>query len=438
MSLGLFAYGNASEEPVCAGEMRGCAAEEQSAGKHTHYLAACTVFRDEDRFLREWLSFHLCVGFEHFYLYADRPFDDCHTELLQPYVDAGLVTLAGAVAVRNPQIPTYDLCLHDHRLDARWLAFIDVDEFLHPANASMVLRDVLERYEDVGGLVVPWTLFGSAQHVAAPQGLVIENFQWRRRLPECNGDTCAYKVIAQSRFTERCDVHNHYYSEEHYAVNEAGRRMHDDASLLPMESFPGDFPTDVIRLFHYKTKSLADSLWKLKRKEGVNAEGIEALNPSTLEGQLRWFASSDYNQILDQSILRYSRCVHRSLAHSLRHLSARARACEQADIPTPGAVEGSIPSLHRHTSPPSHTLSHTPARRDTNASKGEATIVTAYYQVESKFGPKAYEEWMRNLLLYVASPILVFTDARSSPTTHKRARARAHTHTSLVLVLVLE
>ena len=25
-------------------------------------LAACTIFRDEDRFLREWLAFHLCTG----------------------------------------------------------------------------------------------------------------------------------------------------------------------------------------------------------------------------------------------------------------------------------------------------------------------------------------------------------------------------------------
>ena len=74
---------------------------------------------------------------------------------------------------------------------------------------------------------------------------------------ECNCDTCAYKVLVQVRaqpllcsltiecvllqgqYTERCDVHNHYYHDGYFAVNEAGRRLHDDASLLPMESFPG-------------------------------------------------------------------------------------------------------------------------------------------------------------------------------------------------------
>jgi hypothetical protein len=49
------------------------------------------------------------------------------------------------------------------------------------------------------------------------------------------------------------------------------RRLHDDASLLPTESSLGDFPNNHLRLFHFKTKSLADTLWKLQRKTGVNA-----------------------------------------------------------------------------------------------------------------------------------------------------------------------
>ena len=278
-------------EPSCSADGARAGLCAESAAAPQFQLAACTVFRDEDRFLREWLAFHLCVGIEHFFLYADRPSDDCYMEILQPYVDAGQVTVTRGVSVRNPQIPTYDVCLRDHRHRARWLAFIDVDEFLHPANASLLLRDVLADYADVAGLVVPWTLFGSSQHIAAPAGLVIDNYRYRRRLPECNGHTCAYKAIVQGAFTEHCDVHNHYYADGYFAVNEvplgmtasvneavacadchfaddqARRRLHDDASLLPMESFPGDFPTDIVRLFHFKTKSLADTLWKLQRKE---------------------------------------------------------------------------------------------------------------------------------------------------------------------------
>ena len=185
---------------------------EQDPG-HTYYLAACAVFRDEDRFLREWLSFHICAGIEHFFLYADRPFDDCYREILQPFIDAGLVTLDRAVPVRDPQIPTYDSCLANHRHASRWLAFIDIDEFLHTVNESLLLPDVFKEYHAFGGVVIPWTLLGSSEHLTAPKGLVIENYLFRRSLPECNGDTCAYKVVVQGEHTERCDVHNHYYKD---------------------------------------------------------------------------------------------------------------------------------------------------------------------------------------------------------------------------------
>ena len=48
---------------------------------------------------------------------------------------------------------------------------------------------------------------------------------------ECNGDTCAYKVIVQGTHTDRCDVHNHYYKEGYYAVNEAGRYTYQKSPI---------------------------------------------------------------------------------------------------------------------------------------------------------------------------------------------------------------
>lgn len=37
----------------------------------------------QDRFLREWLEFHICSGIEHFYLFVDRPADGCYNTILQ-------------------------------------------------------------------------------------------------------------------------------------------------------------------------------------------------------------------------------------------------------------------------------------------------------------------------------------------------------------------
>jgi len=145
--------------------------KEGTCKKKEFYLAACTIFRDEDQFLREWLSFHVCTGIEHFFLYVDRPSTSCFNDILRPFIDSGLVTLQAAHPPPNPQvwpnrcsdnyyccnchlkkcmsilqIPTYDQCVRDHGGRAQWMAFFDVDEFLFPANRSNVLSDILRKY----------------------------------------------------------------------------------------------------------------------------------------------------------------------------------------------------------------------------------------------------------------------------------------------------
>lgn len=103
----------------------------------TYNIAICAIFRDEDRFLREWIEFHLCGGIEHIFLFSDRTSNpQCTSSLLQPYIENGLITLDSSIPVPDPQIPTYNKCLLQYGALAHWIAFIDIDEFLFPSNSS--------------------------------------------------------------------------------------------------------------------------------------------------------------------------------------------------------------------------------------------------------------------------------------------------------------
>jgi hypothetical protein len=66
-------------------------------------------------------------------------------------------------------------CLRTYRHDARWLAFIDIDEFLY-AKEDDSLLNVLRRYEQFPGVAVNWLMFSSSGHILKPEGLVIENY----------------------------------------------------------------------------------------------------------------------------------------------------------------------------------------------------------------------------------------------------------------------
>ena len=50
-----------------------------------------------------------------------------------------------------------------------------------------------------------------------------------------------------------------------------------------------------------------------------------------------------------------------------------------------------------------------------NHTNNHTTIVTSYFQIKSKFPHKQYLEWMKNMLYYIASPMVIFTDKESEP-----------------------
>src|SRR5690242_10611520 len=95
------------------------------------YLAACAIFfyGNEAPHLREWIEFHRLVGVERFLLYDNGGTDE-HLEMLAPYLEDEIVVIHDWPSRQSPQQPAYDDCLARHGPESRWIAFIDVDEFL--------------------------------------------------------------------------------------------------------------------------------------------------------------------------------------------------------------------------------------------------------------------------------------------------------------------
>jgi glycosyl transferase family 92 len=141
------------------------------------YLAACAIFRNEARYLPEWVAFHLVVGVEHLFLYNNLS-DDGYAEVLERFVAAGSVTLIDW-PTHPGQIQAYDDCIQRTRGLWRWVAFIDLDEFLFSPQIRPV-PEVLTQFEDISGLGVPWAQYGTSGHGRPPPGLVIENYVHRR------------------------------------------------------------------------------------------------------------------------------------------------------------------------------------------------------------------------------------------------------------------
>jgi hypothetical protein len=157
-----------------------------------HDLAICAIIKNEGRYLAEWIAFHAVLGCSKFFLFDDGSSDDT-AAVAAPYVRSGLVALT-PWAERPPQLSAYAHVLRQRieRRDVRWCAFIDLDEFLVPAEGAS-LPAALEPFADCAAVGVHWLTFGSGGHVERPDGLVIESYT--RRLPEQASVNQHYKSI---------------------------------------------------------------------------------------------------------------------------------------------------------------------------------------------------------------------------------------------------
>lgn len=215
-------------------------------------LSVCAIFRDEARFLREWLEFHKLVGVQHFYLYNNLS-QDAYLEVLTPYIENGEVELiefpypsSNQLEFNSVQIAAYDHALLLSREKTQWLAAIDTDEFLYPVNQENVLS-ILKRYESHGGVEVNWQMFGTSSVKEIPEHqLLIETLVLRAdRYFQSNHNV---KSIVQPHLVEKClGAHNFSYQAPYSSVY----TNHCSSVQTPLSPF---IEIDVLILNHYWTR----------------------------------------------------------------------------------------------------------------------------------------------------------------------------------------
>ena len=98
-----------------------------------HYLSIAASVKNEGRYLREWIEYHLWAGVDHFYIYDDGSTDNT-IEVLAPYIESGVVTYHyydGRKGLKGSQMTRrYRDAVARYKYCTRWMALIDSDEFM--------------------------------------------------------------------------------------------------------------------------------------------------------------------------------------------------------------------------------------------------------------------------------------------------------------------
>ena len=165
----------------------------------TTKAGVCTLIKDEEGFLAEFVAFYIVQGVDHIIFYDDNSTDLGTTEELQPFVSAGYVSiqLAGQwEGYRGSTAETWGqqmaqkkmmerhckMTLHSMKID--YYISVDLDEYEFPIVKNVTLVDEIHRlftmYPTRGTFNVKKLQFTSQPHILEPfDKLTIEAYQTR-------------------------------------------------------------------------------------------------------------------------------------------------------------------------------------------------------------------------------------------------------------------
>ena len=243
-------------------------------------LAIVAIMKNEASYVKEWLDYHMAAGVDHFFIY-DNESPDNFKEVLQPYIDAGIVTYKFYPGTGR-QIEAYTEAFKTYRFFCRYMAFIDADEFIFPQSnksISEVIDKILKENPTAGGVEISWIMYGSNNLETADYSKgVLERFTYRAK-----DISDAVKTVSNPRKI--------YYMTTPHCPN---------FFMEYTSMFERDLgSTRKILINHYKLKSREEFEAKNKGFVGDVAYGQkDYYNP-------KQFTHENDNDVFDDSILAY-------------------------------------------------------------------------------------------------------------------------------------
>lgn len=266
-----------------------------------HGIAIGLIVKNEARHIGEWARFHVDAGVRHIHVY-DNGSTDGTAEVIRAAVgdacsvipwDQKLRDARRGLEIHN-QVLAYAHAVRNFGGRYRWMALIDVDEFLVPKQADS-LPAALLHLEGCRNISLPWHMFGRSGHVVPPDGGVLQNYIRRNPDPMSGArGLCNFKMIVDPCAVSALKVHE-IETGGGITCNDRG-----DPFTHTTRTRPAFYSADHIQLNHYYTRS--DQELRAKIARGPNLTTPDA---DHLRRVLRKVAAIEADEVEDRSALAF-------------------------------------------------------------------------------------------------------------------------------------
>ena len=190
---------------------------EYTGTKYT--ISIGCMFKNEAWAMVEWVEHHLRHGVDHFFMINDSSTDNS-VELLQTYIDKGIVTLFNTdwKYYWGRQRDLYNHYLLPILKQTQWLIILDLDEFFWSKTYTN-LKDAFACCSHLGQIQFQWRMFGSNNHDKQPTS-IIEGFTRRQDCELAYNDVWSLKYAVNSNFEfDRFDIHHASFANKDQEQN---------------------------------------------------------------------------------------------------------------------------------------------------------------------------------------------------------------------------
>jgi hypothetical protein len=236
----------------------------------------CCIALNEEKYIDEWTSYHLKLGFSKIYIY------DNSQENVLAYLQSDKIHVTHFPG-KLRQWESYNNFLQNYGMNHRWCAIIDCDEFIVLKKHSNIL-DFLQIHLQSGALGINWVLFGSNNHQVYTNEPVLKRFTRRQ-----------HDVNRHIKCIICCSDVLEYNHPHHPTVMLTGTNVKDvyGNNIYGPFNYHGD--DKICQINHYFTKSKEE--FERKRLRG-NADCLHIRKPEEFE-------QHDFNDVEDFTAMHF-------------------------------------------------------------------------------------------------------------------------------------
>ncbi|WP_291329798.1 glycosyltransferase family 92 protein [Desulfovibrio sp. UCD-KL4C] len=249
------------------------------------YAVICCIVKDEGYDLIHWVNYHFAIGFDKIYIFDNNSKISIKTTLAD-YMRCGIIEVQDITLNEFPQLSAYAAFLKKFGEDARWVAFIDADEYIN-IKSKTDISEFLEEYETYPAVGISWKVFGSNGNIKRP------SLGPDKAYTTCLKEHSLIKSIIQPAMTEDVISPHHFiYKNNTFCVNE---------HCIPIIGPRSYHTSEKIQINHYYYKSQQDFENKISR-------GLATPMQNKLCYKLEEFYEQSHKQgELEKSIQRFSK-----------------------------------------------------------------------------------------------------------------------------------